>query len=184
MLPLLAHAAPFDANSNIKKESSDKRRKNKTLKRIDPLKSQVQSMINDIHRVATADDNNSSLSDFNPNINEVTDDTPAYVPPQTLNDAPVTLEAFNSLSNNYNKQYYDQTVPSYNNNSSNSEVSSINTTSNAHLLEKLDHIIHLLKENKDEKTDTVTEELILYSFLGIFIIFVIDSFARASKYVR
>ena len=184
MLPLLAHAAPFDANSNIKKESSDKRRKNKTLKRIDPLKSQVQSMINDIHRVATADDNNSSLSDFNPNINEVTDDTPAYVPPQTLNDDPVTLEAFNSLSNNYNKQYYDQTVPLYNNNSSNSDVNSINTTSNAHLLEKLDHIIHLLKENKDEKTDTVTEELILYSFLGIFIIFVIDSFARASKYVR
>ena len=41
-----------------------------------------------------------------------------------------------------------------------------------------------LEEQKAEKTNNVIEEVILYTFLGIFIIFVIDSFARASKYVR
>ena len=51
-------------------------------------------------------------------------------------------------------------------------------------LEKLNHIIHLLEQQQDEKTETVTEELILYLFLGFFIIYIIDSFARVGKYVR
>ena len=45
-------------------------------------------------------------------------------------------------------------------------------------------MINLLEEQQDEKTNNVTEEVVLYSFLGIFIIFVVDSFARAGKYVR
>jgi len=52
------------------------------------------------------------------------------------------------------------------------------------LLEKLNYMIHLLEEQNDEKTGNVTEELILYMFLGIFIIFVIDSFAKVGKYTR
>ena len=55
---------------------------------------------------------------------------------------------------------------------------------NKDLLNKLNYIISLLEEQKDEKTNNVIEEVILYTFLGIFIIFVIDSFAKASKYVR
>ena len=51
------------------------------------------------------------------------------------------------------------------------------------LLTKLDKILFLLQEQKDEKSGHVTEELILYSFLGIFLIFVTDSFARAGKYM-
>ena len=47
-------------------------------------------------------------------------------------------------------------------------------------------MINLLEEQKDEKTKIVTEELILYCFLGIFIIFLIDSFVKIgkSKYTR
>ena len=52
------------------------------------------------------------------------------------------------------------------------------------LLEKLNYMIHLLEEQKDEKTGHVMEELILYSFLGVFIIYIVDSFARAGKYTR
>jgi hypothetical protein len=52
------------------------------------------------------------------------------------------------------------------------------------LLQKLDHIISLLEDQQDEKTGHVTEELVLYCFLGVFIIFIVDSFARAGKYVR
>jgi hypothetical protein len=52
------------------------------------------------------------------------------------------------------------------------------------LLEKLNYVINLLEEQKDERTNNVTEEVVLYCFLGIFIIFVTDSFARVGKYVR
>ena len=52
------------------------------------------------------------------------------------------------------------------------------------LMTKLNHILHLLEEQKDTRTDNITEELILYLFLGVFVIFVVDSFARAAKYTR
>lgn len=52
------------------------------------------------------------------------------------------------------------------------------------LMRKLNYMIALLEAGQDERTGHVTEEVLLYSFLGIFIIFVVDSFARAGKYVR
>lgn len=52
------------------------------------------------------------------------------------------------------------------------------------LLQKINYMITLLEDQRDEKTDHVTEEVILYSFLGIFIIFVADTFVRVGKYVR
>ena len=52
------------------------------------------------------------------------------------------------------------------------------------LLTKLNYMIHILEEQQDQKTGRVTEEVVLYSFLGIFIIFIVDSFARVGKYVR
>ena len=45
-------------------------------------------------------------------------------------------------------------------------------------------MIHLLEDQQEHKTDNITEELILYMFLGVFVIFVVDSFARAGKYTR
>ena len=52
------------------------------------------------------------------------------------------------------------------------------------LLQKLNYMISLLEDQQDEKTNNVTEEVVLYSFLGIFIIFIADTFVRAGKYVR
>ena len=52
------------------------------------------------------------------------------------------------------------------------------------LMRKLNYLIHMMEEGKDEKTENVTEELVLYLFLGVFVIFVVDSFARAGKYTR
>ena len=49
---------------------------------------------------------------------------------------------------------------------------------------KINYMINLLEDQQDERTNNVTEEVVLYSFLGIFIIFVVDSFARAGKYTR
>ena len=52
------------------------------------------------------------------------------------------------------------------------------------LMEKLNYMILLLEEQQNERTDHIMEELILYFFLGIFMIFMVDSFARSGRYVR
>jgi hypothetical protein len=52
------------------------------------------------------------------------------------------------------------------------------------LTQKLNYVISLLEDQQDEKTNNVTEEVILYSFLGIFIIFIADTFVKAGKYTR
>jgi hypothetical protein len=58
------------------------------------------------------------------------------------------------------------------------------TDSNDLLIQKLNYMINLLEQSQDERTNNVTEEIVLYSFLGIFIIFIVDSFVRVGKYVR
>ena len=55
---------------------------------------------------------------------------------------------------------------------------------NDSLMEKINYMIHLLEDQQHEKTDNITEEFLLYTFLGVFVIFVVDSFARAGKYTR
>ena len=92
-------------------------------------------------------------------------------------DNAVTPEAFNNLDNEKMSSYKNSYVPYYTNATNSNNMDS-------DLMKKLNYMIHLLEENKDEKTNNITEELILYSFLGIFVIFVVDSFARAGKYTR
>jgi hypothetical protein len=82
----------------------------------------------------------------------------------------------NSKKNENNKQYYASDT--------NTSPSSASNDSNQVLVEKLNYMINLLEEQQDQKTNSVTEEVVLYSFLGVFIIFVVDSFARVGKYVR
>ena len=98
------------------------------------------------------------------------------------------------------REYYRKLVPNYNPSQNKSEtnknyyssessgLSSYNTSSNNDsnqvLIEKLNYMINLLEEQQDQKTGSVTEEVVLYSFLGVFIIFVVDSFTKVGKYVR
>jgi len=84
------------------------------------------------------------------------------------------------MPSTYAAQYYKQYVP-YNKMSN--DLSSVGANSDE-LIEKLNYIVHLLEEQHNERTEHVTEELVLYCFLGVFIIFVVDSFARAGKYTR
>jgi len=57
-------------------------------------------------------------------------------------------------------------------------------TKDTELLDKLNYMIFLLEEQRDERTSHVTEELILYVFLGIFTLFVLDAFVKTGKYSR
>ena len=94
----------------------------------------------------------------------------------------------------YASQYYEQFVPYAeslasqlaNNSSAASGGGGGGNMSgtNAALIEKLNYIIHMLEEKKEEKTGHVIEELVLYCFLGVFIIFVVDTFTRAANVGR
>ena len=93
----------------------------------------------------------------------------------------------------YASQYYEQFVPyaeslasQLANNSSAAGGGGGGNMSgtNAALIEKLNYIIHMLEEKKEEKTGHVIEELVLYCFLGVFIIFVVDTFTRAANVGR
>ena len=95
--------------------------------------------------------------------------------------------------NNMNKKIYanvntnaNTNANMYNpyNNTFSPSLSSPTSIENSILLEKLNYMIHLLEEQQDERTNNVTEEVILYCFLGVFMIFIVDSFTRVGKYVR
>ena len=105
----------------------------------------------------------------------------------SANNSLYNLENSNILGNlNSAKNNLASYNESYNYSASNNQSQSESPMhfDNNNLLKKLDYIIHLLEEQHNEKTNHITEELILYLFLGLFILFVLDSFARASKYHR
>jgi hypothetical protein len=56
--------------------------------------------------------------------------------------------------------------------------------SNDALMKKVNYMIHMLEQQGVEKTANVTEEFILYTFLGVFIIYIVDSFSRSGRYIR
>lgn len=112
---------------------------------------------------------------------------------------PETLEGFGLLKegleqqqryHNDQQQYYNQYVPTYTGTANNipyySQLANSQDLSGPkdELMRKLNYVVHMLEEQADEKTANVTEELVLYMFLGVFVIFVVDSFARAGKYTR
>ena len=55
---------------------------------------------------------------------------------------------------------------------------------NERWMEKMNYIIYLLEQQQNEKTNHITEEFVLYTFLGVFVIFVVDAFSRGGKYIR
>ena len=52
------------------------------------------------------------------------------------------------------------------------------------VLTKLKYITRLLEEQRRERTHHVSEELAMYSFLGVFMIFIVDSFTKVGRYAR
>jgi hypothetical protein len=91
--------------------------------------------------------------------------------------------------NSTNEEYYKRVIPGYKNYDHKNKQTNRNVTANESsspdvLLHKLNYMITLLEDQQDERTNNVTEEVVLYSFLGIFIIFIADTFVKAGKYVR
>ena len=177
---------------NKKRRTIRRRQKiNNNNSKVKTIKEMLQPMNDD-------SDDEGDLADFNPppmatsaageridnrdSLNSAKQTTEAQQLQQT-NDDSVDVEGYNNLSEGYTEQYMNQYVPYYQNVANISSSSSENI-SNSEIKEKLNYLIHLIEEQKDEKVGHVAEELILYSFLGVFVIYIVDSFARVGKYVR
>lgn len=181
-MSLALYASPINNDENINNNTIDKKRNTrKTIKNRSPP--HVQKMMKTMYD--SFGDEEDDIADFNPpphaeqtKIPQVnyTSELLGERPDKNLGkmneDASVNKEAFNTLPGNYN-----QYVPYY------SQMSQPRENKDQ-LLEKLNYMIHLLEEQQDVKTGHIMEEIILYSFLGVFMIFIVDSFARAAKYVR
>ena len=145
------------------------------------------------------EDGNGNMGNFQPlppplsasaqRLNNGTGDSPSGHPllPQAIVQNPdinkniKNTETFTQLPGSLSRQYQQQYIPYYN---QSSDDLSPNGANRDELLEKLHQIIYMLEEHKNNKNANSTEEIILYFFLGIFIIFIVDSFARVGKYVR
>jgi len=188
-MSLAMNAAPF--HSNEKKVNN-----NKTIKN---------------HSSPKVSEALSTLNSFNDDDDNLTNFTP--LPPPSMQQKPQNEQKtfnpyknniqenynekmdLNNLENNFlspekaNDYYKNIMAPKYTQYSSyqtpyGSKLDQMESDNYTILLNKLNYMIHLLEESKDEKTNNVMEEVVMYSFLGIFMIFLVDSFTRVGKYVR
>jgi len=167
------------------KKNFEQKRKNKTIKNREENTEKVEQFLNSMENMEEEDDEQEGLAEFHPppkpHLLTKNDNVKENFKPTNLNvDHAITPEGFKTLKEKY-QQAYNQYVPYYTNSSAGSEMNHANRDE---LMRKLNYLIHMMEENKDEKTENVTEELVLYLFLGVFVIFVVDSFARAGKYTR
>jgi hypothetical protein len=164
----------------------------------------VNDLINQMTNVS-ADNDGQGLADFRPppmpemntkkSIKEDETDYDSIPPPPNALQIPIPMIPKNQAASNHQhlanyssyqsvyqptniapKPYYARMGLGNSGDSSNYESS--------RLLEKINYMIHLLENMENEKTANVTEEFILYTFLGVFMIYVVDSFSRGGKYVR
>ena len=195
-----------DNDNHIAKKKMANNRTQKRVPKENNYSEKVNTVLQTIHNLPYSSSSLSSsdgLADFNP-----------IPPPMSVGveqtrireNTPTTSEASGQEPSQEDsldgQNYYKRFMPNYNSMYKNSAAnmpyySGYNSSNqgqgqgqgypqseNSILLEKLNYMIHLLEEQQDEKTNNVTEEVVLYCFLGIFIIFIADSFVRVGKYVR
>ena len=160
----------------LSKNIYNKKRKNKTIRKRTKLpSSKVTSFLNSMKNVQenmdteeNMDSDGEGLADFNPPPNGELTKQPdpsvnnlENIDNPNLDDGGVSPEAYSQIKNDVMKSYYDSYIPYYN------TPQNENVHQNKdELMRKLNYLIHLMEEDKDEPTKNVTEELILYMFLG------------------
>jgi len=121
------------------------------------------------------DENDDGLVDFVPANDKPsnTSELVSEISEGTSSDS-FAYENIGFFSDNFNKPRVIENMsegPASNSNSNSLEV-------------KVNYLIELLEKQNEKKTEYVTEEIVLYLFLGIFIIYTVDSFTRINKYTR
>jgi hypothetical protein len=63
-------------------------------------------------------------------------------------------------------------------------LSSGNESFEEKIMDKIQYLTHLMEEIQSEKTANINEEFILYTMLGVFVIYIVDAFSKSGKYIR
>jgi len=160
-----------------------------------------------IDKLTSSDeDDNNKMGDFKPlsppkiNLNsDYSDDTEIkqYIPPlPQYSGSAASSNILGEMKNYGANDTHSQTLSNYNQSYTNKPIavsspyyakmgiSGASSSGDTQLMEKINYMIHLLEGQQHEKTENITEEFLLYTFLGVFVIFIVDSFARAGKYTR
>lgn len=173
--------------------------KNHSMENTEKVNQENTDKVNKLINALSSENSGNKLADFkpisNPSIN---------IMRQSLNDSneykhttfddlmPKSLERSNdeyssndmnvSKLSNYNQTYNGKVSyqPSYSKMGLGTSTIHLDDKIN----EKINYMIHLLEQQQSEKTANITEEFILYTFLGVFVIYVLDNFTRAGRYVR
>ena len=175
-------------------------KKNKTRRTREPLQNRkkVEAMINKIHKIeplfsqttydgnndGNNDDDDECLADFNPpplaESSGVTRMKERREKVDKEDEERINLISYSEIPQQYSNiptPYIEEKQPEKR--PSKEDVIDVKL-----LMEKLNYVISMLEEQQDEKINNITEEVVLYCFLGVFIIYLIDSFAKVGKYVR
>jgi len=84
--------------------------------------------------------------------------------------------------------FYQESAPSYGNYKSMYTDTNIKPyyaeNKQDQFMEKINYMIHLLEQQQHEKTAHIGEEFVMYACVGVFVIYVVDSFSRVGKYTR
>jgi hypothetical protein len=134
-----------------------------------------------VRRNDTMDSNSYEVEEENMNLN------PKELLPKTIEKQPSQYLANEMNLGNYSNYLHTYNSPKLfqNNQPYYANMGTLSSSSSSdNFMEKINYMIHLLEEQQMEKTANITEEFILYIFLGVFVIFTVDSFTRVGKYVR
>jgi hypothetical protein len=190
-MSLATYSSPFLQSTSSSMDDSPHSRvkshnKTQKSKHFDIDKQKVQSILERIHQSTNDSDSSDNEEGFDNNNN--TNPTPhhqnAFPPyPQSSKNEQLDLNDIRNYGDSKSAdEYYRRILPGYKQ-SMPSKNNQIPTDENI-LLQKLNYMIYLLEEQHDERTNNVTEEVVLYSFLGVFMIFLVDTFFKGGKYVR
>jgi hypothetical protein len=192
-MSLAMYAAPFD-NNEIKEENIVEKKRikhNKLVKKkernAENKKKIDESMLSQIGKIHANIDSTEGgeLSDFNPVPRPESQGVNRTVErDQYENNEDDEVEEYESLDSSYAQQYYSKFLPGTIESMESGNLSTANMPLNENLVEKINYMIHLLEESQEQKTEHVVEEMLLYLGLGVFVIYVLDSFVKIGKYQK
>ena len=149
----------------------------------------MSSKVSQLLSKLSTDNDGNKLANYEPNTRpEITvtkEDLKPPIPPVSREPMTSKFSANDiNLANlsNYTQTYGAPTV--FQKNQPYYAKMGVSSGSDDKLTEKINYMIHLLEQQQMERTANVTEEFVLYVLLGVFVIFTVDSFTRAGKYVR
>lgn len=171
------NAAPFESNISFSGSNNKIKSTTELGKRIKKKKNPVQ-----ITKVETIDEDE-SLENFEPiSRPQITKDTNR----DENNDdkVPSTSSLDDSEISDFTANPYLLSTELESTNKVVNRIKIQNENNINDVERKLNYLIRMMETQKNDNVQYLTEEIVLYCFFGVFIIYVIDSFTRVGKYVR